>query len=199
MTSRVQRELTPRREEILEQVGGWIAEVSILNFSLRAAAKAVGISGPAMLRHFDSREGLIEALVDHFEARIEREMDGMDQSAMSVPEMMRLHTTQPEPAFMDMEKLGMQMFALSLAERDSLGYVTEKVIKLQAGWIKRRLQRDGLAENTAQELAELLLSALRGLSLDHYFHQDPARFKRGVLRLADALEGWVKNSIEDQQ
>ena len=57
------------RDDLLQRVVDDVAEHGIGDRSLRDLAQAVGSSHRMLLYHFDSREGLVAAIVDEVEAR----------------------------------------------------------------------------------------------------------------------------------
>ena len=55
-----------RREQILDSAQALYAESGIQAVSLRAVAREAGISHPGLLRHFDSREALLAAVIERY-------------------------------------------------------------------------------------------------------------------------------------
>ena len=62
---RPRRPAAETRQEILEAAKGLLAESGPEAIRLQEIARIVGVSHPAILHHFGSREGLMEALEDH--------------------------------------------------------------------------------------------------------------------------------------
>ncbi len=52
-----------RRDQILEQAAGLIAEHGFHNVSLASIGRAVGISGPALYRHFAKKDDILGAIL----------------------------------------------------------------------------------------------------------------------------------------
>ncbi len=70
-----------RKVEIVETVMGLLADTPLEQMSTRCIARAVGVSQPALFRHFRNREALLLAVID--EAR--------DELASSAEEVFRTH------------------------------------------------------------------------------------------------------------
>src|SRR5262245_19200587 len=71
---RVRRSAEAAREAILDAAEALLQEVGPDGIRLQAVAAAVGVSHPAVLHHFGSREGLVEAVVDRAVARLEEDL-----------------------------------------------------------------------------------------------------------------------------
>lgn len=76
--------MTPRQREIVEQSISLIASRGIQDLTIRNIADAIGISEPAIYRHFRSKTDVILAVIDSLEQSVfgtsETHEDGTDQT-----------------------------------------------------------------------------------------------------------------------
>ena len=59
-----------RRDELLDEVMEAVAQIGLGNLSLRALGRELGVSPRTLLYHFDSREGLLDAIVAETSRRL---------------------------------------------------------------------------------------------------------------------------------
>ena len=59
--------MTDRQQEILDKSIVLISEKGIQGFTVKNLSKAVGISEPAIYRHFHSKNEILETILQHFE------------------------------------------------------------------------------------------------------------------------------------
>jgi AcrR family transcriptional regulator len=71
---RVRRSAEAAREAILDAAERLLQEVGPDGIRLQAVAARIGVSHPALLHHFGSREALVEAVVDRAVARLEEDL-----------------------------------------------------------------------------------------------------------------------------
>lgn len=67
-----------RRDELLEQVAEHIRSNGLADLSLRSIARALGLSAPALLYHFDSKEALLAEALELLQSA---DLSHLDQAA----------------------------------------------------------------------------------------------------------------------
>lgn len=65
-----------RRREIVDAASRIFARYGYVGGSLRQIAAEVGVTPAALARHFDNKQGLLEAVLEHWEQDTTRQMDG---------------------------------------------------------------------------------------------------------------------------
>jgi AcrR family transcriptional regulator len=58
-----------RRPELVEQAAAWLVANGAGDASIRAIADGLGVTHGTLIHHFGSREGLLEAVLEHFRNR----------------------------------------------------------------------------------------------------------------------------------
>jgi AcrR family transcriptional regulator len=71
-----------RREEIIDGASELFADYGYHGASIRDIANHVGISHSGMLHHFDSKEGLLDAVIDRLEEHAQQALDQADTLAV---------------------------------------------------------------------------------------------------------------------
>jgi AcrR family transcriptional regulator len=73
------KELSPRCAQIIEAALELLADGGIAALTIKNLAQAVGVSEPALYRHFENKQGILLAILDYFEAH----MRGLFEAALS--------------------------------------------------------------------------------------------------------------------
>ncbi|MFO0631899.1 MAG: TetR/AcrR family transcriptional regulator [Nannocystaceae bacterium] len=74
MARRVRRSATDTRTAILDVAEAMLVRVGPAGLRLQDVAETVGVSHPAVLHHFESREGLIRAVVERASVRLQHDL-----------------------------------------------------------------------------------------------------------------------------
>ena len=82
--------LSPRQIEILEAAIQLTSEAGIQKLTIRNVASAVGISEPALYRHFASKHELLVAILEYLQQKIAHNFIGFIQPKGSSSEQFRL-------------------------------------------------------------------------------------------------------------
>ena len=69
-----------RREELLTIAAGLFGERGFKNTTVRDIADAAGIQSGSLYHHFDSKESIVDELLDSFQQELWREYDAIDAS-----------------------------------------------------------------------------------------------------------------------
>ncbi len=86
-----------RRREIVDAASRVFARYGYTGGSLRQIAEDVGVTTAALTRHFGNKEGLLQAVLDHWEGDNISFFDGAHglEYFRRLPNFIRLHTTEP--------------------------------------------------------------------------------------------------------
>jgi len=72
-----------RREELLTIAAGLFAERGFKNTTVRDIADAAGILSGSLYHHFDSKEAMVDELLDTFQTELWKEYDAIEASSLS--------------------------------------------------------------------------------------------------------------------
>ncbi len=72
--------MTKRQEQIVEKAINLIAEHGIQNVTIKNIAKEVGVSEPALYRHFKNKYEILDAVIDVFTLKIQPAIDILNNS-----------------------------------------------------------------------------------------------------------------------
>ena len=171
-----------RTDELLTLIEDWLADVGVLEFSLRSAAKAAGVSAPTLLRHFGSREGLLGAIVRH---RVDRVVDALKiyiGQKHSIIDAFRQANTADFSV--DLRETRINAHVRSLA-RSAGGDVYREVIESRQRGIKelgRIIAGEGVPMKRAMEIARFIATTGNGCTEDYALHGD-AKVLRSNIRI----------------
>lgn len=82
--------LSPRQIEILDAAIQLTSEAGIQKLTIRNVASAVGVSEPALYRHFENKHELLVAILEYLESKIAHNFIGFVQPSGSSSEQFRL-------------------------------------------------------------------------------------------------------------
>lgn len=85
--------LSPRQIEILEAAIKLTSEAGIQKLTIRNVASAVGVTEPALYRHFANKHELLVAILEYLENKIAHNFVGFVQPSGSSSEQFRLFLT----------------------------------------------------------------------------------------------------------
>ncbi len=81
--------LTERQQEIIESAIAIIGEQGIQELTTKKLAARIGVSEPALYRHFDNKLSILTAILDHFADWAEETLRQIVQSDLPPPEKLR--------------------------------------------------------------------------------------------------------------
>ncbi|CDQ46363.1 TetR/AcrR family transcriptional regulator [Mycolicibacterium neoaurum] len=169
-----------RRPELLDAATEYVLDHGIANLSLRPVAQALGVTHATLLRHFSSKDELINAVVDKVRADLFAQVyaDSELDTAGSTAQLLRITWRRL------CEPKAQRQFLLLFEIVAGKGWQSSDASELRrpilddvdfiAGWLKR----DGWTPEDASALATLLLAQIRGLQLDLLISGDRARADR---------------------
>jgi AcrR family transcriptional regulator len=161
------------RTRILERVITHVAEHGLADLSLRELAGAIGTSHRMLLYHFDSRAGLVAAIVSRIEADQRALLAVLAEEADSPVDLVRRQWAQlSDPALAPFVRLFFEATAMALHGRPG----TEGFLdSLTDTWLRDAAvvaERMGLQTDPTE--LRLGVAVLRGLLLDAVASGDPA-------------------------
>lgn len=180
------------REALLRKIVDNLAQTGLGNFSLRTLAKAVGVTPPALLHHFGSKEGLICEALDALEREQMAPVEMLDRDDFTLEDFVlrlwEIHSNEPE---LTRVRLQLEAIALSATDVGLPGPVRAKIIKAWVEYIARSLESQGYDRKAAFDHASLIHAAITGLLLDLVATGDRERTASAALelgRLARSLD-----------
>lgn len=145
--------LTKRQNEIIDAALELTAHGGIQNLTIKNLAEALGITEPAIYRHFKSKSAIVMTIIERFDITIpatNRELHGFDGIAAFIRARFRQVAETPslarvmfaEELFMDDEAFSRQLMAMMHRHKDSLQHYFDEA---QAGGeIRKEIPSDQL-------------------------------------------------------
>jgi AcrR family transcriptional regulator len=171
-----------RRSDVLARVTEHVLENGVSELSLRAVAASVGVSHATLLRHFESKDGLLAAVLDRIRVDLVASVSHVahDPDRHSPADDARsMWQALCEPATQRQFRL---LFEL-VGRPGSAEFRRDFESLFVSSWIElivERLVRDGWAPEDARPVATLLLAQFRGLQLDLLVSGDRGRVDEAV-------------------
>ena len=154
---------TTRREELLAIAASLFAERGFKNTTVRDIADAAGILSGSLYHHFDSKEAMVDELLDSFQTALWEQYDAIESSDRTPKQKLEAVVRVSFDAI-DQHHSEVAIFqtdAAFLATFDRFAYLHERNVRFRDLWIG--LLRDGVAagELRADLDVELVFRFLR--------------------------------------
>ncbi len=149
-------------DQLLLTIEQWLGQAGAVNYSLRGAADAAGVSSTTLLRHFGSREGLIEALISHRNRFNMEDLRRRAKRCGSFAAALRELLDRPPPMLASEARIVVQIAALALSQSTSGTDSFSEVLRSNIDTLKALLIGDGVPETAALDLSQFILSATSG-------------------------------------
>lgn len=156
---------SPARERALDAVIGYVAAHGLADVSLRELATALGTSHRMLLYHFGSREGLVAAIVQRFEADQRLLLASLAGEAVSGTDLVRRQWARlSDPAMWPFIRLFFEATALALHGRPGTAGFLDS---LTDSWLRdAAVVAEGIGLRSDPAELRLGVALLRGLLLD---------------------------------
>lgn len=125
-----------RRDELLAIAGRLFAERGFKNTTVRDIADAAGILSGSLYHHFDSKESMVDELLDTFQTELWKKYDAIEASDLSPKRKLEAIVRASFEAIGEHrnEVAIFQSDALYLATFDRFGYLIERNRKFRTLW-----------------------------------------------------------------
>jgi AcrR family transcriptional regulator len=166
-----------RREDLLAAVVGVLADGGIGKRSLRDVASAVGVSHRTLMHHFESREGLLVAVVEEVEARQRQRLRTIYSESPDVLDVLWADLTSRE--LRPFERLFFECYARGAAGEVPFDRMHPDAVE---SWL-------AIADDRGVDptVARLALAVVRGLLLDLVATDDAVGATRALHLFAERL------------
>lgn len=98
---------TRRREEILDGAALMFAQHGYYGASLREISRQVGMSHPGMLHHFESKDALLDGVIDRLEEHAQEALDRVDELCVDPQALLRSFAKTWHPGSPSIQLLSM--------------------------------------------------------------------------------------------
>jgi len=177
-----------RKPALLCAAVDYLSARGLGELSLRPLAKALGVSTYALVYHFESREGLLAAVIEEIERRQlakVAEWSAAGGAAETLGQAVALYWAWVT-ADSNLPQMRLVLEAATVAAtRSGLpGGVRERLVSVWVDLLARAFREQGLTAARARDEATVLHAALLGLVLDLLATGDRARLDLAVRELA---------------
>ena len=122
------RELTKRQEEIINCAVRLISEEGIQNLTIRRLAAAVGVTEPALYRHFTNKFDILDTVLDCFEGASDEVLSKLADEKVTPLEKIQLFILDRIGRMVENPHLARVMFSEEIFQDDQR--LSEKVLKI---------------------------------------------------------------------
>lgn len=167
--------------EFLDRITAHIIANGLSETALRRLASIAGTSHRMLIYYFGSRDGLLGAVLHELRGAESREIIGRATSRRNALDRTWAYYTAPE------RELEMRIFfyLAGQAAQDGQGHgeFTDAIVATWTDELRQVCEREGMAPETAQADARLLIASIRGLLLDRLLTGDTAGTQQAFERL----------------
>lgn len=179
-----------RRPELLAGAVEYILEHGVAQLTLRPLAASLGVTHATLLRHFGSKEQLLEEVITAIRLGLLenlRDSVGEDPAASPAHSMRTVWRQLCEPGQRRQFVLLFELVALEARDPGRFGSLTSVLITDFLPLIEAGLRTAGRSDAEARDLATAWLAQLRGLQLDLAVSGDRPRVDAAMDRYIDLI------------
>jgi len=177
-----------RKPALLSAAVDYLCAHGLGELSLRPLAKALGVSTYALVYHFESREGLLAAVIEEIERRQlakVAEWSAADGDAETLGEAVALYWDWVTArANLPQMRLVLEAATVAATRSGLPGGVRERLVTVWVDLLARAFREQGLSRARARDEATFLHATLLGLVLDLLATGDRVRLDLAVRELA---------------
>lgn len=133
---------TDRQIEIMEAATNRISTYGIQNLTIKTLAKDVGLSEPALYRHFKGKNQILWSLLDYFKTEMENRIQSspMENAATQADKLRALFNSQLQ-AFVQKPAIVSVIFAESIFHYDeNLSHKVSEIMDLMQAYVKNNIK-----------------------------------------------------------
>jgi len=180
------------RERLLRAAIDYIGDQGVADLTLRRLAAAIGTSHRMLIYHFESKAGLLVAVIHAVEAQQRQllaEFD-LDPSLSPAEAMRRMWRHLSDPALWPSERLFFELYGQALQERPNAHGMLDDIVTSWLEPIAAMRREQGVPPEQAQAQARLDLAITRGLLLDLLATGDRAATDAALEHFSALYESW---------
>lgn len=162
------RKPTLSRDDWIAAAADWIAEHGVAALAIEPLARALGLSKGAVYWHFASRDALLQAVLERWEAQgtqaIIELVEAMPDSAQHAEQLIRVVTRTVTDEGSQPARVVRLQYALWCAASDPLvGPSVERATAARIDYLARVLEQAGLAPAVAADRARIGYASYVGM------------------------------------
>ena len=180
------------KDRLLQAAIAYVAEHGVADLSLRRIAAAIGTSHRMLIYHFESKEGLLIALVRAVEEQQRETLAAFDIDASQSPAetARRMWEHLSDPALWPNERLFFEMYGQALQARAHTAEMLDDIVESWLEPIAELRRAQGVPADKAGAFARLDLAVTRGLLLDLLATGDRAATEEAMEQYVELCETW---------
>jgi AcrR family transcriptional regulator len=186
------------KERLLRATIAYVAEHGVADLSLRGLAAAIGTSHRMLIYHFESKAGLLIAViraVEDQQRELLAELD-LDPSLSPADAMRRMWQHLSDPALWPNERLFFELYGQALQERPHATGLLDGIVTSWLEPIAAMRREQGVPEETVRAQSRLDLAVTRGLLLDLLATGDHAAATAAIEHYAALYESWREQATD---
>ncbi len=180
---------TERREEVLDQVVGYIAEHGLSGMTMRRLASSLGVSTAVISYQFGSKAALVEAALLRSrtaQRAVYERLRGERHDATTAEGFVAMwEWWMADPKHLAYSRLSIEAM---LGAEDLTGATRKSLLAYWVGYFADWLSCDGHSHEASVDLATQLLAMQSGLLIDAISGGDRERITAAMHRFAKTLE-----------
>ncbi|WP_271394096.1 TetR/AcrR family transcriptional regulator [Aequorivita sinensis] len=136
------QEFTDRQIEIMEAATNRISQYGIQNLTIKTLAEDIGLSEPALYRHFKSKNEILLSVLDYFKTEMQNRIQAIPfKEEATYPEKLRLIFNSQLQAFTDKPAIVSVIFAESIFHFDeSLSNKVAEIMDLMQNYVSENVK-----------------------------------------------------------
>ena len=143
------QEFTDRQIEIMEAATNRISKFGIQNLTIKTLAEDIGLSEPALYRHFKSKNQILWSLLEYFKTEMENRIQSIPfKTSTSEEDKLRAIFNSQLQTFVNKPAIVSVIFAESIFHyEENLSNKVSEIMDMMQNYVKTTSSKDKKADN----------------------------------------------------
>lgn len=187
-----------RRSELLADIANHLRSAGLADMSLRSIARALDLSAPALLYHFQSKENLLSQALDHLQQEdLAHLHNAVGRSGSIAASVQALWQQQSAATARKVQLALAEIEGIAANSPERFPAFQQNLVTARIEAFSSALHRAGCPEATRESAAVLLSAVYRGLLLHRHHTDDNDQSNAAMTRLCRLLDdmqrGWAQS------
>ncbi|MFA5575049.1 MAG: TetR/AcrR family transcriptional regulator [Brumimicrobium sp.] len=137
------QEFTDRQIEIMEAATNRISKFGIQNLTIKTLAEDIGLSEPALYRHFKSKNEILWSLLEYFKTEMENRIQSIPfKASTSEADKLRAIFNSQFETFVDKPEIVSVIFAESIFHyEENLSNKVSEIMNMMQNYVKNNIKQ----------------------------------------------------------
>ncbi len=189
-----------RRSELLADIANHLRSAGLADMSLRSIARALELSAPALLYHFQSKENLLAQALDYLQKEdLAHLHDAVGRSGSIATSVQALWQQQSSTGARKVQLAMAEIEGIAANNPERFPAFQQNLVSARLKAFGNALERAGCPERLRDSAAVLLSAVYRGLLMHRHHTDDRLQSNDAMTTLCSLLDDWQRQWEQEPQ